>query len=481
MQLKQLMGRKQILALAAVVSSVALIVGGWFLLKSRVIKVWVYTDYAFRYDHPNWPEVVDSRFQEVNRIYQHDGTRVRWKVLDSSEIDPNSNLPGIDSRRANMALHLDKQTDIYLILTGVQEGKRTGSAIPFTRVAVVVDYPGKSESLNARLMAHELAHLFGASHDPAWLESLMGEKPESKKFSERTVALIRQMRDYPFVKGIDGLSEGSWEKRALTAASQDDTAPHGNPLAHAHTVIGTSFMDERRMNPALAHFRAAVDADPQSELMHLNLAEAYTRNNYYDKALEQAREAVRLAPNDAVAHRALGALLGRNHQPEAALQELQTAVRLDPNNPQNQVLLGLEYAGMFGHLDDAVAALQEARRVNPDLPIAKTGLEKAQLLKELVQKAVVRESARVHEHPDDPQAHFRLGKAEARVGNLKDAIRDFQKAAELRPDDPAVHSELAELYLTQGDTDTAWAEIRKARALGGEPPQSLLARLPAQK
>jgi Flp pilus assembly protein TadD len=481
MQLKQLMGKKQILVLAAVLSSMALIVGGWFLLKSRVITVWVYTDYAFRYDHPNWPETVDSRFQEVNRIYQRDGTGVRWKVLDSSEIDPTSNLPGIDVRRANMGLHLEKQTDIYLILTGVHEANRTGSASPFTRIAVVVDYPDKSESLNARLMAHELAHLFGAPHDPAWFESLMGEKPESNNFSERTVALIRRMRGYPFVKGIDGLSEGSWEKRALTAASLDDTAAQGNPLAHAHTVIGTALIEERRMEPALAHFRAAVDADPQNKVMHLNLAEAYTRDSNYEKALEQAREAVRLAPDDALAHRALGALLGRNHQPEAALQELQTAIRLEPNNPQNQVLLGLEYAGMFGHLDDAVATLQQAARVNPDSPIAKTGLEKAQLLRDRVQEALVRETARVREHPDDPDARYRLGKAEARVGDLKDAIRDFQKAAELRPDDAATHTELAELYLTEGDTNAAWAEIRKARALGGEPPQSLIARLPPQK
>ena len=41
--------------------------------------------------------------------------------------------------------------------------------------------------------------------------------------------------------------------------------------------------------------------------------------------------------------------------------------------------------------------------------------------------------------------------------------------------------EMAELYLVQGDGDTAWAEIRKARALGVEPPQSLLIRMPQQK
>jgi Flp pilus assembly protein TadD len=402
-------------------------------------------------------------------------------VLDSSQIDPVSDAPGLENRRANMALHFDRLTDIYVILTGVHEGTRTGSVSPFTRVAVVVDYPDKSEALNARLMAHELAHLFGAPYDPAWVESLMSEKPESSKFSARTIVLIKRMRNYPFALGIDGLSNPSWEKRALTATSQDDTAAHVNAMAHAHTVLGTSLINERRMEPALVHFRAAVAADPQSMKMRLNLAEAYTRDGQYEQALVQSREAVRVAPNDALAHRALGALLGRNHQPEAALQELQTAIRLDPKSAENEVLLGIQYAGMFGHLDDAVSALQQAARVAPESPIAQMTLEKAEALKERVEKQIVSERARVQNNPNDPDAHYRLAKAEARDGDLQGAIRDFQKAAELRPSNASAHTQLAELYLVKGDPTNAWAEIRKARALGTEPPQSLIARLPPQK
>ena len=476
------MMRKQTLAPAAVLAAIVLIVGVWFLIASREIRVWVYTDYAFRQNHQNWPGLIEARFQEVNRIYQRNGTGVRWKVVDSSQVDPTSNLPGIDSRRANMALHLDRPTDVFVILSGVQQGNRTGSVSPFTRVAVVVDYPTKSESLNARLMAHELAHLFGAPYDPAWFETLMGEKPGSDKFSAPTIAIIRRMRNYPFDLGIDALSDRSWEKRALAAASQDGTPmAHANAAAHAHIVLGTALANERKMEPALEHFRAAVNADPQSKVMRLNLAEAYARDGQFEKALAEAREAVRLAPDDALAHRALGAALGRVHQPEAALQELQTAIRLDPNNAQSDVLLGFEYASMFGHIDDAVAALQAATRVDPNLPIARTGLEKAENLRERLEAALATERARVHDHPNDPDAHYRLGKLEARAGDLKNAIRDMQKAAELRPDNAATHTELAEFYLVSGDTDTAWAEIRKVRALGTEPPASLIARLPPQK
>lgn len=475
------MRRKQVVVLVVALASIAMLVGAWFYFASRAVRVWVYTDYAFRTSHPEWPGLVASRFQEVNRIYQRNGTGVRWTVLDANQLDPTSISPGLDNRRAKMTFHLDRPADVFVILTGVHEGNRTGSVNPFTRVAIVVDYPDKSESGNARLIAHELTRLFGAPNDPAWFETVMGDKPESDKFSPRTVALIRRMRRYPFVEGIDGLSRSSWRKTALAAVSEDDIAAHGNPMGHAHTVLGMALINERRMETALAEFRAAAAADPRNKTVHLNLAEAYVRDGQYDQALVQCREAVRMAPDDALAHRALGALLGRNHQPEAALEELRTAVRLEPTNIDSRVLLGVEYAGMFGHLDDAVAALQEAARTNPNSPIARTSLEKAQLFKARVEAEITKQRGLVQSNPNDPDAHYRLGKAEARAGDLKAAIRDFEKVAELRPDNASPHTALAEVYLDQRDTDSAWAEVRKARALGTEPPQSLIARLPPQK
>lgn len=467
------MRKKQVWVPAAVLACIAVITGIWHFSKSRTIKVWVYTDYSFRYNHPDWPGTIAARFQEVNRIYRSNGAGVLWKVLDSGQSDPTAMVTGIDNRRANMALHLDHPADVFVILTGVQQGNRTGSVSPFTRVAIVVDYPDKSESVNGRLLAHELAHLFGVTRDP--------EKPESEQFSRRTAALIRHMRNYPFDRGIEALADSGWDRAALSAVSQDDFAAKNNALAHAHSVLGAAFLNERKIAPGLAHFQAAVKADPQDKVARLNLAEALTRDGQYEKALEQAREGVRLAPDDPSAHRALASLLGRNRQPEAALQEVQAAIRLEPNNPQNQMLLGYEYASMFGHLDDAVAALEEATREAPDSPIARNGLEQAQTLKVRVEAEIERQRAVLHDKPNDPDAHYRLAKAEAQAGDLKDAIIDMRKASEMRPDSAATHTELAELYLVTGDTATAWEEIRKVRALGTEPPSSLLARFPAQK
>ena len=467
--------------LAVVLVFVAAIVGCWFYFQSRVITVWLYTDYAFRFKHADWPTLVESRFKEVNRIYQLNGTGVRWKLVDAKLTDPTSDVPGIDNRRANMVFHMNAKADVFVILTGVQEGDRTGSVNPFARVAVVVDFPDKSESLNCRSLAHELSHLFGALNDPAWQETLMGEKPESNKFSARTIALIKRMRSYPFAQGIDGLSQGSWDKKALAALAADDAGVHVNALAHAHTVLGTALLNERKKDAALVHFRLAVQADPKNATSRLNLAEAYTRNGQDDMALEQVREVVRLEPDKPLSHRALGALLARTHRPEEALQEFQTAARMEPQNAENQVMLGMQLATMFGRLDDSIAALQTAVRLNPDAPLARQGLEKAQALKQRVAEELVKQRELVHHSPDDPDAHYRLAKVEARAGDLAGAIRDFQKSADLRPTNGVPHAELAEMYCVKGDYPDAWAEVRKARALGTDPPASLIARLPALK
>ena len=471
--------------LAAVLIFVAVIVGAWFLFQSRVIKVWLYTDYAFRFNHPDWPTLVEARFREVNRVYLRNRLGIRWVLVNSNETDPSSDVPGIDNRRGNLlfrvGIEAEREADVFVVLTGVRYEGRTGSVSPFARTAVVEDFPDKPESLNGRLLAHELAHLFGVPHDPAWLNSLMANKPESYKFSPQAVDLIRRMHNYPFSMGVDGLARGSWEKRAVAAIAENDTGAHRNASAYAHAVLGTALLQERKREPALVEFRQAVQADPRNAPLRLDMAEAYVRDGLDDQALQEAREVVRLAPDNALSHRALGGLLGRAHLAEEAVQELQTAIRLEPQNTDTRVMLGVQLSTMPGRIDDAIEALQAAIRINPEAPLAREALTRVQNLKQRVAEELVRQRQRIARDPSDSDAHYRLAKAEARSGDLAGAIRDFQRSAELRPGSGTPHAELAELYYLRGDFAGAWAEVRKARALGTEPPPTLVARLPAQK
>jgi Flp pilus assembly protein TadD len=308
----------------------------------------------------------------------------------------------------------------------------------------------------------------------------MADKPETGKFPPQTADLIHRMRNYPFIAGIDGLSQGSWDKKALAALVKDDTGPPAKSLAHAHTVLGMALLSERKVEAGVAHFRQAVEADPKDVTLRLGLAEAYVRNAQDDLALREVREVVRMAPDSPLAHRALGAVLGRNHQPEEALKELRIAARMEPRNAEIQVLMGVQLSTMFGHLDDAIATLEEALSINPQAPMARESLAQVQAIKKRVEDELAAARGRVQQNSSDPDAYFRLAAVEARAGDITAAIRDYRKSAELGPDSGTPHAKLAELDYLTGDFAAAWAEVQKARALGTEPPPTLMAKLPPQ-
>src|ERR1039457_7093805 len=130
----------------------------FLLLRPRVITVRVYSDYSFRLQHSNWPDLLESRFRDAALIFQQSGTGVQWKVLGSNSTDPTSNMASLDSRRSVLPLQGDNQADVLVSLTGMHEGDRFGSTNPFSRGVIVVDFPDRSEPANTILLAVNLAH-----------------------------------------------------------------------------------------------------------------------------------------------------------------------------------------------------------------------------------------------------------------------------------------------------------------------------------
>jgi len=461
---------------AAALAVVLVAAGGglWRLLQPRQLTVTVLTDPAFRMAHANWSSLVESRFREVNRLYSDAGTGVRWKLLTSDHTDPTATIATLDQRAVALPFDVESKADILVAITGVHEGRRSGSAGPFVRAIVVVDSPDQSEAHNALILAHELAHLFGAQHEPAALHTILAETPETAAFSPKSVQLIRRMRDYPFQAGVDGLLQGSWAQLAQDAIAAADPGSSGNATARAHQVIAAALLNGRRRDQAIEHFRAAIDGDPNNADMRLEIALAYSRNSQDDLAAAELRAAVRLAPNNPVTHRSLGVVLAKIHDPEAATDELTTAARLDPSNAETQLALGYALSQQVGRTDAAIAALQQALRLNPRLAVAQRDLDTLISQKKRFQDDVARLRVQTQQSPLDSDAHFRLGQAEERTGDLQAAEREFQKAIELQPGAGRPHADLALLAYLRGDYQAAQREVDKAKAAGVEPPTLVL-------
>src|SRR5271169_5290157 len=107
------------LAAAAAVAVVAAAAYALMRSRPRVIKVRVYSDYAFRLQHSNWPDLLESRFRDAALIFKQSGTGVQWQVVSSNGTDPTSNLVSLDGRRNVLPLQGDTKVDVLVSFTGL--------------------------------------------------------------------------------------------------------------------------------------------------------------------------------------------------------------------------------------------------------------------------------------------------------------------------------------------------------------------------
>src|SRR5690349_5140854 len=187
----------------------------WRNSRPREITVAIYSDLTFR-ERPNWRDTLHARFDAVTKMYDR-AARVRWKVKADDLTDPSALLRTLDARRGALKERppVDK-ADLLVLYTGSPETGRTASANPFSHVIALADLPKEPESTNVLLLAHELAHQFGAPHEDKSSKNLMSEPAANDQFPDRTVKIIRKMRDYNFAAGTDAL-EGKVRERALAA------------------------------------------------------------------------------------------------------------------------------------------------------------------------------------------------------------------------------------------------------------------------
>jgi len=463
------------LAAAVVVAAT----GSAFLLwRPSVITVRVYSDYSFRLQHSNWSDLLESRFRDAALIFQRSGTGVRWKVLGSNVTDPTSNITAaLDTRRSLLPQQGDNQAAVLVSFTSLQEGDRIGSTNPFSRAAIVVDFPDRSEWANSVILAENLAHMFAAPIDPAWVQSASAAAPRSARFPPRVGTLIHRLRRYPFAAGVDGLLEGSWAQRAVDAIAQSDTTPGSNHAARGQQVVGVSLLNDRRRDAAVVHLREATRLDPKNVALHIETALALSRNGQDADALPELTEATRLDPNSAILHQSLGSLLVKMHRPEEAMEEIGIAARLDPKNAATQIVLATALSQQPGRFDATAAALHAALRLDPNSALAASDLEQLALNKQAVRDEIAKQRPRVEKAPRDSDAHYRLGLALARSGDYRNGLRELRTSMTLRPGYGPAYAESAAVYYQLGDHAAAWRDVKQSRALGTEPPTGLVAAL----
>jgi Flp pilus assembly protein TadD len=370
---------------------------------------------------------------------------------------------------------------LLLAITGQGQGSRTASVSPFSHAAVIVDDPSLTEARNTLILAHELAHLFGASHETG-SETLMADKPVNETFPPRTVRLIRQLRDYDFTRGVRGLN-GRMDRRATDELREELTGLSPEPEMQAHMILAAAMQADGENAQAVPHLQAAVKIDPKNVSARFDLAVALERDGQEDVALETLREGVKLNPGSARLHSALGAVLIKRDR-EEAIDEFMTSLKLEPNNAPLYATLGDVLSNGMGRVDAAVLAYQDALKLAPGSVQARQGLARTLAAKTQGQAEAVLMRREAAKSPNDPGANYSLGVAEARAGNFDAAVKALERATQLRPKFGQAHVDLALMQYLRLNYAGAWNEVKAARAAGTEPDavfiQALTRKMPPQ-
>jgi tetratricopeptide (TPR) repeat protein len=464
--------RRKLIIGCAIMAAAA--VGGWWAyLRPHVITVCAYTDPPFQ-TRNHWKETLETRFREVSRIYSGQ-TRVKWKVVEVPATDPERNVAGLDQRRRELLLETGCKADVLVEIATIYEGARRASVTAFSHVAVITDRPADSEQSNTLQLAHELAHLFGVSHDAAGVATIMAASPASETFSPRTAKLIRKLRAYPFAKGVAGLS-AEWDSRAADALAESLTGLVPKPAVQAQQTLAAALSEDGDDDGAIRHYQAALKLDPSAAAARMELAGVLDRRSRTDDAVAVMREGLRVDPKNAAIHGGLGVLVAP-HNREEAIDELMEAVRLQPRNAVYYSTLGMILLPGMGQIDEATTAFQDALRLSPGMVQAQQGLATAEALKKQGQDNAALVRAHAAREPRNGALQYDLGVAEAGAGNSTAAIQALERSLQLTPGFAQAHAALALVRYSRGDFAGAWRDVNAQQAQGMAVDQRFLAAL----
>jgi TolB-like protein/Flp pilus assembly protein TadD len=235
------------------------------------------------------------------------------------------------------------------------------------------------------------------------------------------------------------------EERAISVK------PTGSLEAYEFYLRGRYYWNRRTaggFKKALEQFEQAVEKDPTYGLAYAGLADCYALLEQYvgtpssetlPKARAAALRALQIDDSLGEAHTSLGYVNGLSWQFREAEKEFKRGIALNPNYPTAHHWYGLPYLAMLGRLEEAMAEIKRAQRLDPLSPIISANAGNLYVLE----------------------------------GNLNTAIEEFKKVIELDPNFPIAHDFLGCAYLKQGREQEAMAELQKGVELSRRASQEL--------
>lgn len=211
-----------------------------------------------------------------------------------------------------------------------------------------------------------------------------------------------------------------------------------NAQGLSHYILGVYSEDLGDLDQAIQQYRLALQTDPGSSLLHLNLASIFIKKNDAPSAINELKQSIQLDPEAVEPHAILTLVYALQNNKDLAAQEytlaLKNAAALEPKNIEIYKSLGAIY-------------LQQKK------------LKEAEGIFKLVTGLA----------PLDAQGHFFLGSIYYDLKDFPSLEKEFNTALKLKPDYHEVLNFLGYYCLEQDkNIEQAGKLIRKALELDPE-------------
>ncbi len=219
-----------------------------------------------------------------------------------------------------------------------------------------------------------------------------------------------------------------------------------------------------RHDEALADFETALKLDPNSKIAHMAAGSLKARQNREEEALRHFREALRIDPMNIQAHlRAARVLLARK-EVDKAQEYVESAARIDGKNSAVQLFLG-HLAMTKKDLPKAKAHLTQALTLNPRLVRGRIQMAAVLRSEGKMDDALAQLNAAVRIDPNSSNVHDSLGKFLLIKKDFSGAREAFEQAISLQEEeDQESLLGLAEALIEEDQLDRAEENLRKAPA-----------------
>jgi tetratricopeptide (TPR) repeat protein len=129
-------------------------------------------------------------------------------------------------------------------------------------------------------------------------------------------------------------------------------------VAPAWSLLGNCYFRVGDYERAVAHYKKAIELNPQNDLYLYDLALALERQNRVSEGVPLLERAIQLNPNRDISHYLLGKLYEKLDLRSEAIHELEASFRLDPESDSACYLL----ARVYGKFGDRARAEEWGRR-----------------------------------------------------------------------------------------------------------------------